>query len=713
MTEPTDLVFPVEALAGCPRAAVSHYQAGEVILAAQSICDGFFYLHSGKAKVSLHWQNESVCVLEMMPGEAIGLPCWGAGELSFFQVVSDAECQVQKYRWEAFPRNDSAFAALTRYCESRMHYVRTCQKLIASFHRAYQQVSASFLEDIIREGQFLTLMEGEKLFEQGDSAQVMYFLLSGKIDVYVGAKEKITRVGQIFQGEPFGEMSLFTGESRSATLVAARPCQLLSLNRRNFDRLTQQYPQLSTYIVNSLITRIKKQNERIRQKYQPVNRLLLFSSEPRFRENEEAITQLLQYEKENLITEGQVAQALGCEPGDTFPHSRVSDYLDGVEQQSQRNFFRARLDQVEWVKLCLERSDEVWLVLDELSDRRRVIALLEPFKSSFAWNKQRRVLVLAHPGNGVIRNTHSWLDLIQPDQHLHFSPGSLKSEKRLIRFLTDASVGLVLGGGGARGFAQAGVLRAFEEAGIPVDWVGGTSIGSILGGWLAKGWSSEEIVEAIRRFFVKVNPLGDYTLPMISLSRSQRLDNLLQQGLGHELIEDLPTTFFCVSSDMSLAEEYHHEAGVLWRAVRASISIPGIIAPVIDQGHYLVDGGLLNNLPCDLMRDRNRGPVIAVDVSPHEAFLTQLRRIPSPWRLLKNKLFGIPQPGVPMILETILRSSLLASVKRQKTNRALVDLYIQPEVNGIGMLEFKKMDKIVEAGYLSGLEMLSRWQSQA
>ncbi len=710
MAEAGELTFPMEALSQTPPSSVGRLQAGQAALTAKSTGEQFLVLRQGQAHINLLWQGKCVRVMNLQTGDATGVPIWAQGEPCFFEVICDTDAEFHMYNWNEVAVAGRQLPELNAFFEAHMHFLRVCQKLILAFHRAYQQVSAGFLEDIIRRGQLLALKENEKLFEQGDTAQVMYFLLSGKIDVYVGGKEKLARVGQIFQGEPFGEMSLFTGESRTATLVASRPCQLLSLDRASFDQLTVTYPQLSTYIVNSLISRIKKQNERIRQKYHPVNRLLLFSSEAALVQPREAITQLLTYQKKNLITQDQVLKALGERQVVDLPHARVNDYLDDIEQQYQRNFYSAQLDDPDWVKLCLERTDEVWLVVDDVSDRRRIAGALERFQSSFAWTKQRRVLVLAHQQSAVIRNTHSWRALIQADQHLHYIPGSLHSEQRLIRFLTDQSVGLVLGGGGARGFAQVGVMRAFEEAGVNVDWVGGTSIGSILGGWLAKGWRSEEILDGIKKFFVRVNPLGDYTLPMISLSRSQRLDNLLQQGLGHDLIEDLPIPFFCVSSDMSLAEEFHHEMGVLWRAVRASISIPGIIAPVIDQGHYLVDGGLLNNLPCDLMRDRNKGPIIAVDVSPHEAFITQLRRIPSPWKLLRNKLFGIPQPGVPMILETILRSSLLASVRRQKINRELVDVYIQPDVNGVGMLEFKKVDKIVEAGYRSGVEMLERWQ---
>ena len=143
------------------------------------------------------------------------------------------------------------------------------------------------------------------------------------------------------------------------------------------------------------------------------------------------------------------------------------------------------------------------------------------------------------------------------------------------------------------------------------------------------------------------------------------------------------------------------------------ISIPGVIAPVIENGHYLVDGGLLNNLPCDLMQQRNRGPLVAVDVSPHEDCLTQLHHLPSPWKMLWNKMLRKSQAKVPSILETMLRSSLLSSTHRQRINREMVDLFVQPDVHNVGMLDFKSADKAIEAGYIEALKSLEQWQVKA
>ncbi len=667
----------------------------------------FYRLSSGTACIQLAYQRSTITVMQLQEAEWFGQPPISASDHYEYAVYCTSDCTFEKVDWNELRADIDEFALASTAFDSLTHKLHTLRLLVQTFYKTYQDITADFLQDLIARGKFVHLEENETLFEQGDDAQVMYFLLSGKIDVYVGGPEKLTRVGEIFHGEPFGEMSLFSGEARTATLVATRTCDLISLDRKNFDLLANEYPKLSTYIVTSLIGRIKKQNERLKKKYRPVNRLLLHFDQDKALDLIRDLKQVGSNSPLNIIERKQVDLRFSERGIQAVTHSQLIDYLDGVEQENSKNLYLAHVADEDWCKICLERSDEVWLICDRKLEPNVITKQLEPFNKLFSWQKQKKVMVSLHEDIAMISNTKSWLESLHPDQHLHVEANCPSSLQRLLRFLTDRSIGIVLGGGGARGFAQIGLLRAFEEAGLEIDWIGGTSIGSIIGGWMAMGLDSQRITDAVKKFFVSVNPLGDYTLPVISLSKSQRLDRLLQQGFGHGAIEDLPIPYFCVSSDMSLAEERHHETGVIWKAIRASISIPGVIAPVIERGHYLVDGGLLNNLPCDLMRQRNNGPIIAIDVSPDENYLTQLSFVPSPWQVLINKLLGRKQYKVPSILETLLRSLMLASTNRQKTNRAIVDLFIQPDVSNIGMLEFKSADRIIEAGYQEGLRMLA------
>ena len=168
------------------------------------------------------------------------------------------------------------------------------------------------------------------------------------------------------------------------------------------------------------------------------------------------------------------------------------------------------------------------------------------------------------------RGTARWLEQRDFDRHYHVradEPGDLA---RLARVLTGNAVGLVLGGGGARGFAHIGVLRALRELGVPVDLVGGTSIGAIIGAQIATGLGASEIQEAGRE---QSTSLFDPTLPIVSLSSGRRLGARLLDTFGGLEIEDLPIPFFCVSTNLTEASEVIHRRGALTSAIREKLKL--------------------------------------------------------------------------------------------------------------------------------------------
>ena len=229
----------------------------------------------------------------------------------------------------------------------------------------------------------------------------------------------------------------------------------------------------------------------------------------------------------------------------------------------------------------------------------------------------REELVLLHPGTAQRPSgTAGWLAKRDLHAHHHVRLGDQTHMQRLARRLAGRALGLVLSGGGARGFAHVGVLRAMEELGIEIDLIGGTSMGALVGGQYARGLGLHESLELNRRF---ANPkqLFDYTLPLTSLMASRKLTRVMMGTYGDVRIEDLWRPFFCVSSNLTRAEAIIHRSGPLWEAVRASIAIPGIFTPILRGGDVLVDGGVMNNFPVDVMvRLCEGGPVIGSNVCP-------------------------------------------------------------------------------------------------
>src|SRR6185503_6161421 len=219
-------------------------------------------------------------------------------------------------------------------------------------------------------------------------------------------------------------------------------------------------------------------------------------------------------------------------------------------------------------------------------------------------------LALLHAADAVRpRDTAAWLRQRPFRGHHHLRRGNGADVDRLGRALLGRSVGLVLGGGGARGFAHIGVIRALEEAGIPIDRIGGASMGAILAAQYADRRDWQRLIELSRRGWLEIAPQKVYTLPLISLLSMVKGERMLDMWFGDTCIEDLWLPYFCVSTNLSRTELHEHTGGSLHEAVAASMTIPGLTAPrVLRGGVLLVDGGVLDNLPTDTMRRLGAGP---------------------------------------------------------------------------------------------------------
>jgi NTE family protein len=259
-------------------------------------------------------------------------------------------------------------------------------------------------------------------------------------------------------------------------------------------------------------------------------------------------------------------------------------------------------------------------------------------------------------------------------------------------------VGLVLAGGGARGFAHIGIAKALMEAGVPFDHLGGTSMGAIIAAGLANEWGIEELTERMRAAFVATNPLSDYTLPLIALVRGKKVSTLLREHFGDIHIGELPKPFFCVSSNLTTGRIHEHRSGLVWRALRASVSLPGILPPVSHHGHLLVDGGVMNNLPVDVMRARapGSGPIIACDITGELDLQVRDNRYGErPWWSLVCQRMR----GTPSIISILMRSGTVGSEAQRRIVRDLADYMFEPPLREVGLRDWKKFDSAIAEGY--------------
>lgn len=537
---------------------------------------------------------------------------------------------------------------------------------------------------LLSEASWFGLPGGATLARDGENDRALFLVITGCLGVFVEGDDGARRlVAHIPAGETVGEMSLISGEPHSATLVALRDTELLRVDAKSFDALIARHPRVMLNLMRILVRRLRDTTQQSREKTRPKS----FAIVP------------LQDGLEQEAIAARLAGALG-EMGsnalvlDATAASKSADELNALEAKHDIVFYRGDTPDGAWTHLCLRQADRVLLLaradrplplrpLDVPAAKTRVGGLPE--------------LLLLHP-NGGTRGLpeHFTLKSRLFETHHHVRLGEPEDIRRLARFISGRAVGLVLAGGGARGFAHIGVLKALAEQRVPFDHLGGTSMGAIIAAGIAMEWSLDELTARMRHAFVESNPLSDFTLPLIAIVRGRKVSNLLREHFGDIRIEELPKPFFCVSSDLTTGRIHVHRQGLLWRALRASVALPGILPPVTQHGHLLVDGGVMNNLPVDVMAQSRHGPIIASDVTGEvDLHAADERYGERPWWWLISQRMR----GTPSIISILMRSGTVGSEAQRRIVREQADYLFEPPLAEVGLRDWRKFDRAIAEGY--------------
>lgn len=573
-------------------------------------------------------------------------------------------------------------------------------------------------ETVLAELEPVVCRGGEWLFRQGDPADCMYLLARGRLQVWMAAADgrdggdKL--IAEVGPGEMIGEVGLLTGGERSAGLRAVRSSLLLKMGSAAFDRLVQRHPELMRRVAGGIAERLRERTAggtTVSRKFSTIA-LLPLDGGPSALALASRLRELLEPQGSVLVLAESQLDALGAPSLPATAHEELSPAM--VEwlaaREAEHRFVLYVADPVEgaWREVAVRHADLVLLVADAGSG-----AALRPWErevfGSEAGATSRRALVLNHSGcPEKLFGTAAWLEDREPDFHLHVRSGVPGDMERLARIVAGTSVGLVLGGGAARGFAHLGVYRALLEAGIPVDWIGGSSIGAILGAGMSVSEDPGRVIERARAAFVGGKPFGDVTVPIVSFLRGRRMERLIDEYLGGT-IEDLPIPFFAISSNLGDGSVRVHERGSLPRALRASASLPGIFPPVVVDRKLTVDGGILDNLPVDVMRDRPVGRIVAVDVTARRNYEVDYDVVPSPWTLLAARMLPFAKRyRVPGTMSMLMMAMSIGTMESSLRAGKRADLLVQPSLGGYGFTDVRPFDRIVEVGYQAAKESLER-----
>src|SRR4051812_21923837 len=527
-------------------------------------------------------------------------------------------------------------------------------------------------EALAERARTLRLRAGDWLFRQGDTGDALYVVRAGRLSVIDDSADTV--LGEFGRGAAVGELALLTSLTRAASVRAARDCDLIAIDRDDFERLLTQSRELPLALTRTLAAQLRESRgvrERPRPTPSTVALVPLHAGLP-MRELAAALV-------DGLGAHGTVAALVGSEAGPPGggddPLAAYGPLLDRCEAHHDQVLLigTPRLAGDPWTAFALQQADRVLAVTSggPVPEGVSAVAALQHCD------------LVACDTDGGSSALAGWCDALDPiETHTCGSNGDLSADaRRMARRLTGRSVGVVLSGGGARAFSHIGVLEELLGAGIAIDRVAGVSMGAFLGAMLAMGMDGDEMDARCYDEWVRRRPLSDYAVPRHALIRGHRFEAMLGRTFGPAAIEELDRSFVCASADLRRSELVLHRHGPVREHVATSMCMPILAPPQVRGRRLLVDGSLIDNLPVAAMAALGEGPLIAVDVK------------------VSFERPGTPSNGAaPRLGETLTRLLLLASSNTSGAAQRHADLVINPRNEGVGLLEFHQLDRAREAG---------------
>jgi NTE family protein/lysophospholipid hydrolase len=588
----------------------------------------------------------------------------------------------------------------------------------------FGDLDAAALDDLESALEFVPLYGGEFLMHEGDVREDMYIVLSGRLRVKAAQPGGSPRtIAELGAGDTVGEMALISGEARSATVHAVRDTQLARLSKAAFERLLERHPRTTFGMIASrLVTRLRVETSRTPRHYalatiavvpaSPGVKLRAFCDHLRSALGSLGSTLHLSSDTvDSHLGARGIAQSFDRE----HHGAHLVEWLAEAELKHRFVLYQSDAGLSPWTERCIRQADHVVVVADASADPR-----VGEIEGELVYRSRRylpmRTLALVHPSSqGAPTGTSRWLQERAVARHVHLRIDSSADFDRLARLVTGNAVGLALGGGFARGLAHLGVFRALAELGIPVDLVGGSSMGAMVGAQWALGWNPEDIARRTSEGLAA--SFDDMTLPFLSFKRGGKHSRLIRGFFDDTQIEDLWWPYFCVSTNLNRSSLKIHQSGSLAEAVTASSRAPGIFPPLVINGELHVDGGVINNVPVDVMSEFANGSiVIGVDVSPpHELNeVANYGHDVSGWqaawsRFNPNRQKRSYRPSILLVLMRVIEFGGI-SYRREKADMA--DIYISPDVLRFKRNDFQAFAQLGDAGYSAAHAVLSKWLAE-
>ncbi|MBV8681755.1 MAG: patatin-like phospholipase family protein [Caulobacteraceae bacterium] len=546
-----------------------------------------------------------------------------------------------------------------------------------------------------RAGPTFTLKGGEALARPGQPIDALYRLEAGRIAELKPGPDGTSRLVAVHRpGAMLGGVEALGDGVHRTSLVALRDSELRSLPIRKAERLLRRDPHVLADVARAALRRLGGPEPEA-SRSSSILGVVAVSQGLNARAFAERLSQSLQ-------RLGCRTVVLGSEAALWEPAA-----LSQMEETHDLVLMAAEQDQADFIAFCARQIDRLVLLA---GPGRPHIGALPLGPGTIEAHRLVDVIVIHPPEAKHLGGADAWLTATPASRLLHIRRDSAADCDRLARIYAGKSVGLVLSGGGARAYAHVGVLRAMGELGVPIDFVAGTSMGAIIAAGVAMGWSLDEMDERLHDAFVSSSPLGDIAFPIIAMSHGAEVEERLEKHFGNVDISDLWRPFACVSTDLTNGGAYVHKRGLLRRALRSSLSLPGLLPPVIEDGRVLVDGALVDNMPAELVQAQHDGPTIGVNVAESRGLKPEdLKLEPTGVTWLAT---GAWRRGPP-IVSILMRAATVGAGNSNEASRNALDLYIVPKLEGVELRDWKAYKPAVQAGYSAALAVADHLATMA
>jgi NTE family protein len=551
--------------------------------------------------------------------------------------------------------------------------------------------SESALRKLVTQSHTLTLSAGKILFTQSETSDSVYYLIDGHLECF--SSDTFTKkVASLRSGEMVGEMGVIAGETRGMTVRSTRDSTLLKIDKDIFINFFQKSPELLTVLAQTMAKRLRQMIMNLQEAHYEFKNIGIV-----------ALSADLSFEKMREIFNLHIAlDHVHLYEHQDFESSKMelTPFFSECEEHDGINLFFSKSSEEDWSHAVLNHVDYIYLVTKE-----GAWSMIDP--DILSRIRQRPCdLVIFHSTEGPYTDTAKFY-LRYPFKRHHHITNTRADYERLYRFLTGQAIGLVISGGGFRGFAHYGLVKALFEARVPIDFIGGSSMGAAIGALLAMkfDWQSFDVLfNQSMQELKRVSLWKHITYPALSLLSGATLTGMIKKIYGAYQIEDLSLNFYCIVANLSKTRKDVKRSGELWEWLRASTAIPGALPPLEKNGSVYVDGGVCTNLPVLDMREvlDNVGKIIAFDIRipPFGQDNYTFPPVLTLKDLLAYKLgFAKNRYVFPALIDVVMEASFINQYIYDTQGARGADIMVAPDTSSVGFSQSKNSDSLIQMAY--------------